>query len=122
MARSQITVHDITRDGISQGNAVISDAGNNHYFTGNDGQVFLEIVSTDGGAQSVDIEAGTGMAAIVDGLPLDPLTIAVPAGGTVLAGPFRKLSFNQSSDGSVWVDPSVSSTLQFYAFRLTPTP
>lgn len=119
MARSQITVTEIVRAGIAHPNGRISDATNDHYFVGNDGQIFLEIRSTDGSSRTVSIPPASTLSA--DGLNIDPYDITVPAGGTVLAGPFRKATFNQSTDGSVYVNPEVSDTLEFFAFKLVRT-
>jgi hypothetical protein len=43
----------------------------------------------------------------------------VAAGATVLAGPFRTNTFKQDTDNTLWVNPSVSNTLDFRAYRIT---
>jgi hypothetical protein len=43
----------------------------------------------------------------------------VPAGSTTLHGPFSPNTFNQDTvDNEVWLDPSVSATISFRAYRL----
>lgn len=90
------------------------DATNDHYFTSNDGLVFLEVVSSDGGPQTVEIEYAPNYASLVD---IAPTSESVPAGGTRLLGPFSPTAFNQNSDGDVYFAPSVSTTLKFRAYK-----
>jgi hypothetical protein len=80
----------------------------------------LEIVSTDAGSQTVDIEPNPDFATR-DGLTVSNLVIAVAAGATVYAGPFRTSTFKQDTDNTLYVDPSISTTLKFRAYRL-PVP
>lgn len=89
------------------------DATNDHYLTGNDGFVELEVVSTDAGAQTVTVH----YAALAD-VPGTPEVIPVAAGATMILGPFSPGLFNQNGDGDVYFDPSVSSTLDFRARRV----
>lgn len=120
MARSAIAVTEIDRDGVAQGAQTTADATNDHYVTGGaDGRTLLEIISTDAGAQTVEIEAAPAFT--VDGLTVNPLSISVAAGATVYAGPFRTSTFKQDASNTLYVDPSVSTTLKFRAYRL-PTP
>lgn len=93
------------------------DATNNHYFTGNDGQVVLQVVSSDAGAQTVTV----GRSPIIGGRAGNPPTdevVDVAAGATVEVGPFPTSEFNQNSSGDVYFDPSVSNTLDFRAYRV----
>ena len=119
MARVIIPITEIDRDGVAQPSQVTADATNDHYFTGNDGKVLLEIVSTDGSPQTVEIVAGPSFTA--DGLTVNNLSIAVAAGATIYAGPFRVTTFRQNAANDVYVNPSVSTTLKFRAYRL-PAP
>lgn len=119
MPRVVIPVTDIDRDGVAQPSQVTADATNNHYFTGNDGNVLLEIVSTDGGAQTVEVV--TSPTLFTDGLTVTNLAIPVAAGATVYAGPFRVVTFSQNATNDVWLNPSVSTTLKFRCYRL-PSP
>lgn len=120
MARSEIVVTDITRDGVAQGSQRTGDATNDHFATGGaDGRTMLEIVSSDAGAQTVEVVPNPSLTA--DGLTVDNLSIAVAAGATVYAGPFRTNTFTQNATNDLYVNPSVSTTLKFRAYRL-PTP
>lgn len=116
MARSQITVTSISRSGTTPIVATTSDATNDHYFTGNDGKTFLEIVSSDAGSQSVEVVASPTYTA--DGLTVSNLTVTVAAGTTVLAGPFKVSTFRQNSTNDVYLNPSVSTNLKIRAWRL----
>lgn len=120
MARSQIPITDIARAGIAPPSQVTADATNKHYVDSQAGDVFLEIISTDGSSQSVVVEANPALSN--DGLTVSNLTLTIPAGATRLCGPFRKTSFRQSADlDRMYVNPSVSTTLQFRAYRLVAT-
>jgi hypothetical protein len=120
MARTNIPVTEIDRDGVTQPALTNGDATNDHSVTGGaDGRTFLEIVSSDGGAQTVEVVPNPDFT--VDGLTVSNLSIAVAAGATVLAGPFRTNTFKQNITNDLYVNPSVSNTLDFRAYRL-PTP
>lgn len=93
---------------------VNGDATNDHYFTGNDGLVFLEVVSSDAGAQTVSIDYAPTYAPIVD---IPAQVESIPAGATRLLGPFAPTAFDQNPDGDVYFDPSVSTTLKFRAYK-----
>lgn len=117
MPRVEIPVTTIERDGSTQPALTNGDATNDHYVTGGaDGLTFLEIVSSDGGAQTVEVVPNPSLTA--DGLTVDNLSIAVAAGATVVAGPFRTNTFKQDTANTLYVNPSVSSNLDFRAYRL----
>lgn len=120
MARVQIPVTEVDRDGVAQPSLTNGNATDDHYVTGGaDGRTMLEIVSTDAGAQTVEIVPSAAFSP--DGLTVGNLSIPVAAGVTVLAGPFRTSTFKQDTANVLWVNPSVSDTLDFRAYRL-PTP
>lgn len=119
MPRVEIPVTDISRSGVAPPALTNGDATNDHFFVNADGKVFLEIVSSDAGAQTVEIVASPDFTA--DGLTVGNLSIAVPAGATRFAGPFRVSTFKQNSTYHVFVNPSVSNTIDFRAWRL-PAP
>ena len=118
MTRSQITVTDFARAGVTPIAQVIANATNKHYFTGNTGTEVLEVENV-GGSATVIVKAGPGVTA--DGLHIDDLDVGVLPGTTYI-GPFRRNTFNQNNAGDVWVDPSVSTSLRFRVYRLTRTP
>lgn len=119
MARSQLTVTEIARAGVSPIAQLVADATNKHYFTGNSGQEFVEIENSSGGSLTVTFKVGPGVSA--DGLVIEDYSVGVNP-GTIIAGPFRKNTFNQNANGDVFIDPSASgSGLRFRAYRLTRT-
>ena len=118
MPRVEITVTTIDRDGVTQPSLTNGDATNDHFITGGaDGLTILEIVSSDAGAQTVEVVPNPSLTA--DGLTVSNLSIAVAAGTTVLAGPFRTNTFKQDSSNTLYLNPSVSNTLDFRAYRIT---
>lgn len=118
MARSAIAVTDIVRAGVAPISQTTADASNNHYVAGNDGAVYLEIVSTDAGTQTVAIVANPDL--VSDSLTVSNLTLSIAAGATKLCGPFKTKTFKQAADNDyMYVNPSVSTTLKFRAYRLT---
>ena len=116
MPRVVIPVTSIVRAGATPPTQVTADATNNHYFTGNDGLVFLEIVSTDASSRTVSVVPNPSFTA--DGLTVSSLVITIPAGATRLAGPFKVSTFRQNTASDVYVNPSVATTLLFRAWRL----
>lgn len=117
MPRVDIPVTEIDRDGVAQPALTNGDATNDHSVTGGaDGLTILEIVSTDAGAQTVEVVPNPAMTA--DGLTVNNLSIAVAAGTTVFAGPFRTNTFKQDASNTLYVNPSVSNTLDFRAWRI----
>jgi len=58
---------------------------------------------------------------VADGLTINNLSIAVSAGATRYAGPFRTSTYKQDSSNTLYLNPSVSTTLKFRAYRV-PTP
>ena len=114
VARSQIAVTDIVRGGLAPGVVTVADSVNGHYFLGNDGNVFFEVINS-GAPATLTLNSPLE----VDDLGLSELVIDIPA-GTTLAGNFKRRTFNQSTDGTVWVDPSSSGTMEIRAFRATP--
>lgn len=99
--------------GLAQPAQVNADHTNDHSFT-NNGKTFLEIVSSDAGSQTVTFEIPTPGSG-TDGQGIDPLVVTVAAGETVYVGTFPQAVYDQA-DGTVYVDPSVSTTLKFRAY------
>src|SRR3989304_2743997 len=100
MPRVVIPKTVIDRDGVAQPSQVTADATNDHYFTANSGKMFLEIVSNADSPQTVEIVASPSFPA--DGLTVNNLSIAVAAGATVYAGPFRVTTFRQNATNDGW--------------------
>lgn len=92
-----------------------SDATNDHYFTGNDGSVFIEVFNNNAAQKYVDVLYSPTYAPIA--------TVAaqreqVPAGATRLLGPFEDGAFNQNGDGHVYFDPELSTDLKFRVYKV----
>ena len=92
------------------------DATNAHYFTGNDGQVVLRVVSGDAGSQTVTVSRSPTLRV---GAPPSNEAITVAAGATMEIGPFPTAEFNQNVAGDVYFTPSVSNNLDFLAYRVS---
>src|SRR4051812_7418802 len=87
-----IPVTAIARTGVAQGSAVVASSTNKHYLE-NDGRTFLLVVSTDAGDQTI----AAAIATLVDGQAVSPRSISVPAGATILAGPFPVGTYSQEA-------------------------
>ena len=121
MARSQIVTTDIVRAGVAPGAQTTADSTNKHFVDYAAGNMFVEVISTDGSPQDVTFKIGDAFT--TDGLTVSDLVISIPAGGTKLIGPFRPKTFAQTANSNqLWVDPAVSTTLKFRAYTLTATP
>jgi len=117
MARTEIPVTSTVRDGVAQPALTNGDATNDHYITGGaDGLTLVEIVSSDGGAQTVEVVPNPTLTA--DGLTVQNEVVDVGAGATVVAGPWRTNTFKQNATNDLYLNPSVSNTLDFRAYRL----
>jgi hypothetical protein len=102
--------------GIAPPAQVNADTTNKHYFGPNDGQVFLEVVSSDAGAQTVTIKAPPGD--LAGGKAADRVE-SIPAGATRLLGPFSQTRHNQDNTNKlVYFDPSVATNLKFRCYKL----
>lgn len=118
MPRVEIPVTVVDTGGETQPALTNGNATDDHYVTGGaDGRTMLEIVSSDAGAQTVEVVPSPTLV-LPDGLTVNNLSIPVAAGATVVAGPFRTTTYKQDTDNTLWVNPSVSNTLDFRAYRL----
>lgn len=118
MARVNIPITDLSIGGVAPPAATTADATNDHELATNDGSVWLEIVSTDGASQNVTIRSQVEP---IDGLTLPDRVISVPAGATRLVGRIKPSTHNVKTGadtGKVYIDPAVSATLTFRAYRL----
>lgn len=115
MARVLIPTNTIKRGtGLAQPAQTNADATNKNYLV-NDAKTFLEIVSSDAGSQTVTFEIPTPTSG-TDGQAVSSLVITVAAGATVYVGPFPAIPYTQT-DGNLYIDPSVSTTLKFRAYN-----
>jgi hypothetical protein len=114
MARTQIPVTTITRAGIAPSAGTDADMTDGMYIAANNGRIYVEIVSTDAGAQTVGFEIPTE----VDGIAVDDKVVTIPAGATRKAGPWPTGTYNQEDD-SINVNPSIDgATLKISAYKL----
>ena len=115
-----IPINEIVREGliVTAIPTEVADASNGNTVEGNDGTIFLEVISTDGSAQTVTVAANPALTA--DGLTIMPLVLTIAAGDTSWFGPFRPSTFNQDTvDNALALTPSVSGTLEFRVYKLT---
>src|SRR5688572_23754507 len=104
MPRVQIPVTEVDRDGVTQPSLTNGNATDDHYITGGaDGLTVVEIVSTDAGAQTVEVVPNPTFT--VDGLTVSNLSIAIAAGATIVAGPFRTNTFKQNVTNDLYLNP-----------------
>lgn len=112
MPRVDIPVTQLNRTGVAPPAQINGDLTNKHQFP-NNGATIIEVVSSDAGAQTVTVETPGS----VDGLAVADQVISVPAGATRFIGPFPTTIYNQS-DGMLYVNPSVSTTLKFRVYSM----
>lgn len=112
MARSARTVQSTSRAGLAETFSAADNA--NGETIPNDGQTFLHVKNTGGGACTVTVATpGT-----IDGLAVADLTAVVPATtGDRLIGPFPPGAYTQA-DGNIYVDYSTGTGVTVAAVRL----
>lgn len=115
MARVSIPVTAISRAGVAPPAQTNADSVNKNQIDSNDGLTFVEIISSDAAPQTVNFEIPEA----IDGQTVNPRSVAVAAGATVLAGPFPPATYNQPGGSQLFIDPSVSTTLKFRAYRVS---
>lgn len=116
MPRTAIPVQTLSRAGVAPLTQTNSDASNGMVVAHNDGRIFIEVVSTDAGSQTV----GFAIPGLVDGEPVDDKVVTVAAGATLLEGPWPRRTYNQD-DQSLHINPSINTTLKFRAYKLPTT-
>jgi hypothetical protein len=108
MARTDLSVENISRSGLNATQAV-GDSANDHRIPNNDGEIFLRI---DNGGASPSIWSAVPKVS-PDGLTVPNKSVTVPNGEARYFGPFRTDYYNQD-DGSIHidVDQAVSVTVE----------
>jgi hypothetical protein len=96
--------------------ATDGDATNGHYIQGNDGSVMLRAISSDGSSRTVTVKRSP---ILQGGVPASDEVVTVAAGATVEIGPFAPSEFDQNRSHDLYFAPSVSSTIDFVAYRVT---
>jgi hypothetical protein len=92
------------------------DATNGHYITGNDGLTVIEVVSSDGSTRTVSVEYSPYYTPLAD---VAAEVVSIAAGATRIIGPFSNGAFDQNAARDVYFTPSISSTIDFRAYRVT---
>lgn len=94
---------------------VDGSAVDGHYFTGNDGKVVLEVVSSDAAVRTVSIAYSPHYSPLVD---IPDEVVSIPIGATRYLGPFLNSAFDQNAARDVYFSPSVATTLKFRAYKV----
>lgn len=100
MARTEIPVYAINREGFFPEDDVLGDPTNGMYFAENSGETFLEIENP--GTLNIVVGANIYDNAI-DGITIGRKEIVAAAGSTVKFGPYPMSYYNQD-DASVYID------------------
>lgn len=114
MARTELTVNQITIDGVVQ--ALIAAAADGNSFR-NSGRQFILVKNGDSAPHTVTFQTPGE----VGGLALEDPATVIAAGASVLFGPFRPLLFNQTAGvdiGKVYVDYSGVTSVTVEVFQL----
>ncbi len=111
MARTTLTVQQITRAGLSPTYTAVDQPNGNQFL--NDGRETIHVKNGGAGSLTVTVKRNYS----VDGAAVPDQTITVPAGEERKAGPFPTDWFNQA-DGYVYVDWSVGTTVTANVTRI----
>lgn len=112
MARAVLTVQKILPSGLAPSYAA-GNLADGHEFA-NDGNVFLHVKNTGGGACTVTVQTPTTFG----GMALADASVSVPATtGDRMIGPFDPAYFNQAG-GLVYVDLSTATGVTLAAIKL----
>lgn len=119
MARTELTVQTIDRDGLVVAQTA-GDAANDHSFENLNEDVFLEVDNQGSGAVQVTVDVPLS----VDGLAVPDLVISVAAGDRVMIKKFAKSVYNQedagnSIDKAVLIDLDQDSNVYLAAIKVT---
>lgn len=112
MARAVLSVQKVVPSGLQPVYSA-GDLANGHEFA-NDGNVFLHVKNTGGGACTVTVQTP----ATVGGMAIAEAIVSVPATtGDRMIGPFNTTIFNQVG-GLVYVDLSTATGVTLAAIKL----
>lgn len=110
MARTAITVQEISRTGVTEALVAANAAGGNSF--PNDGRTYLSVVTT-GTTSNVTVSVPI----TVDSQVVTPRVVACTGTARYKIGPFPPNTYNQA-DGAVYVDFSAVTGVTIGAFRL----
>lgn len=115
MARTALTVNEISRAGIDSATTLAAANADGHYVL-NGGDVFLEVLNENAADCTVTVVSTR----TIDGLAVADLEVVVEQNERMFIGPFPVQTFNQSSTnaGSVWVNFSAVTDVTIAAWRL----
>lgn len=114
MARTALTVQEITRTGLTP---ALTAANADGHSVANEERTFLIVTNGGGGSINVTVQTpGT-----VDTLAVSDLVVAVPNGQTRYIGPFSKSVYDQSGADAdkIYVDFSGVTSVTCGAFKLS---
>ena len=112
MPRQQITIGELTREGIAPVNQVTADDVQRLYFASNQGETIIEIVNKHGsniGRVGVEFFEET----LDDVVITEKLSDAIPAGGTLILGPFPSQWYSRD-DLTVNINPVAGSAASLW--------
>ena len=122
MARTQLTVTEVVRAGVTQPSEQNSDVANGNYIDSADANAvwWMEARNTAGASRTVTVTVNPNIT--VDSLTVSNYSNTIAAGATETMGPFKYQSFRQPSDSNrVYVDASGSSgDVKFRVYKITP--
>jgi len=112
MARTLLTVHGTDTDG--SGDPTYTAATVDGFYIPNDGKLtYMVVKNSDGSPHDVEIQIGR----TVDGIAVDPKTVAVGASEEEHIGGWNRNDYNQGvNDGEVWIDFPVQTGMTVAAF------
>lgn len=111
MARSALTIQNITRSGIEPTYAAWGT--DDHYFPNEGKRTFIHVFNGDASQHTVTIQTPK----TVDGLAIAERTVAIPASEDRMIGPFPTEWYNQA-DNTVYIDIDDNTSVTVAALRL----
>lgn len=126
MARTELTAQTITTAGITPSPVVGTADG--HWFdnpasSARNGTRFVRVSNTGGVSRNITFQTG----ATVEGINIEEVIVAIPAGAVRLIGPFSPRVFNRPAGGTdpdtVYVDYDAAApaelSIELYEFPIT---
>lgn len=116
MARTALTVTDISRTGVDSA-ATLEAANSDGEKFYNNGRVFLEVLNTNASDRTLTFQTPR----TVDGLAVAEHTVTVSQNERMFIGPFPTATFNQTSTdaGMVYVDFDAVTDVTVAAWKLS---
>lgn len=124
MARTALTVTEVTRTGVTQPATQNNDVTNGNYIASTDADDtwWMEATNSAGASRTLTITANPDLTA--DGLTVSSYTNTISAGATEVMGPFRYSTFRQASGtpaNSIYLDWTGSDgEVDVRVYKITP--